>query len=150
MFSACRPVSILPQRSVFLKVFFFSLLTVFQVSHWGMAVFSEWTLLNFWHPLLTDTSCSCLSAPLPLFSASLYSSVTLSPPLFQAPRLLIALVWLWRDALTNNTNWNEKGGRWRSFTLNLHIYCCSSFFPSSHLIHLLVFFSRLMMTSGQY
>lgn len=100
--SACRPVTASLHSSVPYRIFFLPLSSPFTGSRSGTGgtlLLFEQTLLNFWSlspkthtHTLKRTSCSCLFAPLPLFCASLYSSVSLyPPPLFRAPCLLMPL-----------------------------------------------------------
>lgn len=102
--SACRPVAVSLHGSVPYRIFFFLPPLSFhwvQIWHRGTLLLFELTLLNFWSlspnthtHTLTRTSCSCLFAPLPLFCASLYSSVSLYPPTLSSslpPHALVLL-----------------------------------------------------------
>lgn len=101
--SACRPVAA-SSTALYLTGFFFCPCQVlslgpdlspggrFSSLSW-LSWISDPCLQRRTHThTLTRTSCSCLFAPLPLFCASLYSSVSLyPPPLLRAPCLLMPL-----------------------------------------------------------
>lgn len=103
--SACRPVAVSLHGSVPYRIFFFFLppSSPFTGSRSGtgghfsslswLSWISDPCLQTHTHTL-TRTSCSCLFAPLPLFCASLYSSVSLYPPTLSSslpPHALVLL-----------------------------------------------------------